>query len=757
MNSTITRRNLMMGTASIAVGMTLAPGTARLWASEGAARTYHALIVAVTDYPNLPPSNSLPGPNNDARLMREYLLTGAPVPFAPENVTLLADNLDGAEAPPSLSAIRQAMADLADRAGEGDFVYLQFSGHGHQQPARNPEQEIDGLDEVFMPRDTEMMTRENRFWPNAYVDKDIKEDLDRIRARGAFVWALFDCCHSATMTRNLSLADSGEVARKVDLASMDIPEDLWEGTPRGPSGTPRQTMFSSVDAGNGTTSPDTGGMVAFFASQTIEPTYEMPLPQGSDNPTQMGLFTFSVLEQLGRNPAITYRQLGDSVLQRYNAMGRRSPTPMFEGEMDAAVFAAGDMQYVPQWPVRDGDNGKEIAAGHVHQLGVGTRMAVLAGPTDQLEDALGLVEIASASAMRSTLGPVRLGEDDAQPDQPLLDPQDIPELAYVRMIEQVISMELAVSLPAESGPHGEERARISRLLQHIADDATAPFRLRLVNPGQSADLRFDVISPGEVLRMMEEQEGPLAVDGAIRETAAASTAPELWMLDAQATVSLRPAFRPPSHSLAGSSDEALETWLRASLMRIYRATNLSRMAVNDGFDASDITVELYLKRAGQPDMPLRSADVPFARPGNEVHLRVVNNSRRAVDVHALFIGADYSIVPAAHPERLFPGDPGLDRGLFAIADQSFGRERIVVALSDETDGIGPRLDLSYLAQSGVRAGTKTRAAGTGLRGLMQDLSNAAAPVTRSGIAMGAGPQEAREALLVYALDVTPET
>jgi hypothetical protein len=757
MQPTLTRRGLLMASTAAVAGLVLFPGADRLRAGESGAQRYHALLVAVTEYPNLPPNNALTGPNNDARLVREYLLGSAPVPFHPDDITVLADNLDDAVAPPTLAEIRKAMAGLADRAGDGDFVYLHFSGHGHQQPARDPENEIDGLDEVFMPRDVQMMTRASRHWPNGYVDKDIKADLDRIRATGAFVWAVFDCCHSATMTRNVQQADAGEVERKVDLAGMDIPEDLWQGTRRGVSGTPRQTMLSEGTAGD-VSAAGGGGLVAFFASQTIEPTFEMLLPRDAQEQTQMGLFTFSVLQQLGRNPAITYRQLGEAVLQSYTAMGRRAPIPMFEGEIDTAVFAAGDLQYVPQWQVRDGAQGREIAAGHLHQLGIGTRLAVLAGPADSLDEAIGLVEIASAGPMRSTLGPVRVSEGDAPPAIPPVLPDDIPDFAYVRMIEQVIAMELTVALPSGGVDRAAEATAVVETLQRLADDPLAPFRLRLVAPDASADLRFDVFARADILRMMEQQEGPLAVDATLRATAGSSIEPELWMLDASAAVSLRPGFVPPSRNLARIGEAELEAWLRDSLTRVYRATNLARMAANDGFGADDVRVELYLKRTA-PDgsiseAPLRNPDIPFARPGDEVHLRVENNSNRAVDVHALFVGADYAIVPAAHPERLHPGNR-LDRGLFGISDSTFGRERVVVALSDETDGMGPRLDLSYLAQPGVRSATLTRGFPTGLRGLIEDLSNASAPTTRSGVALGAGPAQAREALLVYSLDVVP--
>jgi len=760
MNIFLSRRAMLMGSAAAAAGLVLMPGGARLMADDGAGRRYHALLVAVTAYPHLPPSNTLSGPNNDARLMRDYLLTGAPVPFAPEDVTVLADDFEGAAASPTLAAIRQAMADLASRAEAGDFVYLQFSGHGIQQPARDPEGEIDGMDEVFMPRDVRIMARGERAWPNGYVDKDIKQDLDRIRASGAFVWALFDCCHSGTITRDVAQAMRGEVERKVNLAEMDIPEDFWEGTRRSLGGTPRQTMLGEAARGDSAAEPaDMGGLVAFYAAQTIEPTYELPLPPGAENPTHMGLFTYSVLTRLAENPAITYRQLGDAVMQSYTAMNRTRPIPMFEGDLDTAVFAAAGLQYVPEWPVQEGAGGRrEIAAGHVHQLSPGTRLAIVPGPTATLDAALGLVEVGSVQAMRSTLTPVSVAEGEEAPDIPPIAPADIPPGAYARVVENVVPMELAVALPAPAGDHPDEALRVAAVLKTIAADARAPFRLRLVEAGAPADVRFDIRSRAGVAQMMRLQEEPENIDERLLAGAAQQSEPELWLLDSAAAISLRTGFAPPSRRLAGTGADDLEAWLRDTVTRVYRATNLARLPIGNDFGASDVSVELYFKRAtpvdGQTEEVLQPSRVPFARPRDEVHLRVVNNSSRPVDVHALFIGADYAITPAANPERLQPGNR-LDRGLFGISDSSFGRERVVVAMS-QPEGMAPVLNLSFLGQSGVQSrGTGgSRGAAAGLRELLQDVADA--PVTRSAVALGGGPQQSRDALMVYSMDVIPE-
>ena len=71
---TLTRRTLLVGTSALAVASTLP------FRVLAAARTYRALLVACTDYPNLPKKNWLIGPKNDAALVRDYLLKNTPDP-----------------------------------------------------------------------------------------------------------------------------------------------------------------------------------------------------------------------------------------------------------------------------------------------------------------------------------------------------------------------------------------------------------------------------------------------------------------------------------------------------------------------------------------------------------------------------------------------------------------------------------------------------------------------------------------------------
>ena len=79
---------------------------------------------------------------------------------------------------------------------------------------------------------------------------------------------------------------------------------------------------------------------------------------------RFGLFTFTILSKLAENPNVTYRQLGQAVLQQYSADGRKRPTPLFEGELDARVFGTDKTDAVMQWPidVKDGDGDDRLPA-----------------------------------------------------------------------------------------------------------------------------------------------------------------------------------------------------------------------------------------------------------------------------------------------------------------------------------------------------------------------------------------------------------
>lgn len=744
------RRDVLLGASALAAGSFLA--TCPSWTQSGeTSRKNHALIIAVTEYPELPPSAKLIGPNNDAQLVREFLTTSSPVRFEPANVTVLADGLDNATSP-TRNAIRAALDDLAQKVGSGDFVYLQFSGHGAQQPAMDPSIEPDGLDEIFLPRDTGMWKDRTKGVPNALIDKEIRDHLQAIRDKGAFIWTIFDCCHSGTMTRAAGLVDGEEVDRKIHFNDLGITDEVMaEAVAQSDSATrgfgepaPRQNALGMATP-TGATSMAPGGLVAFFAAQTTETTPEMPLPRGSENPTRLGLFTYTLLSKIAENPAMTYRQLGQAVLQSYTADNRTRPTPLFEGDLDKPVFGTSSVDRIAQWPLKVDGNALQIPAGQIHRLTPGAKLAILPLASSPIEDAVGYLEVTSATNLSSQVRPV------AHVGLPALGIADIPAGAYARLTELTIGFELVVARP--NAEESEEAKLINEALDTIASAGTSPVNLRFVDATADADVKIAVMSEMDMGIMIADQLKGEAENAKVEASRASlGSAPRVWLLPPSAELSLDEDRRAPSLPLDGLSVAELTEKLAETLVTIFRATSLARLAAASDFRDEEVHINFKIlsNDTGQTE-PLAPGSLPIVHPDDQVHLAARNGSSKPVDINVLYIGSDYSI-SHMYAERLVSGAE-IDLPLLAFNGESYGMERMVVVLSEAAPQT-PVEDLSFLEQVGVR--NQTRAAGVGSASfgdLLRDVANA--PATRGAARIGEKAAGSRGAVMIFPMENRP--
>ncbi|RWC95548.1 MAG: caspase family protein [Mesorhizobium sp.] len=731
----LTRRTLLVGASALTAAGTLS------FRALAAQRTYHALLVACTDYPNLPKKNWLIGPKNDAGLVRDYLLrnTPAPVKFAPENVTLLAKDVDGAAGLPTHAAIKAALANLAARVKRDDFVYLHLSGHGAQQPEATKGDETDSLDEIFLPVDIEKWVNREAGVPNALVDNEVGAALDAIRDKGAFVWVVFDCCHSGTATRAAEVDD--EMERKVEFADLvgggeaerAAAVKLYDGiaatATRGfDENGQRKPAFNLAPTGAASTTK--GKLVAFYAAQTVETTPEMPLPKGTADAPRFGLFTFTILSKLAENPNVTYRQLGQAVLQQYSADSRTRPTPLFEGELDARVFGTDRADAVMQWPLVVKDGAATIGAGLLQRLTPGSKLAILPSALSQLTEALGYVEVQSARNLESWVKPVELD------GKPALTLADIPANAYARVAELAVDYKLVVARPAATYGLDKETALVNSVLDELAAREKSGFHVELVEPGKSADLRLAVLREN-------------AIAGA---AAAATDKPALWFLPASGDV--KDGGRPPLIIIHPDDRAKLVDATAKNLTTIFRATGLSRLAAASDYRPEEVSVEFEIRRQGGDALePLQASTVPRVSPGDEVHIRARNDSDKYVDINVLYVGSDYSITHIV-AERLAPAngspDAGLREGLLAFTDTSFGMERMIAVLT-EAPPQSEKEDLSFLAQDGVPSATRT-VGGSGFSDMLADIGMA--PSTRSVMKLAdrSGP---KGAVMIFPMETVP--
>ena len=298
--------------------------------------TEHALLIGVTKYPNLEEKHWLRGPAHDVEIVDGLLQKRFKVD--PKYIHKLVGWPDKAEDRPTKANIRKAFADLAKQVKPGDAVMILFSGHGSQQPANpNPSNiEPDGLDELFLPADTAKWDEAKKTIEGAIIDDEVGQWVTEIREKGAFVWIIFDSCHSGTMTRGIS--HEGRVNREIAPAALQVPAlAITAPVTRGTQVLKANTggEFSASAAKN---KPGMGGVVAMYAAQSVEPTFELPIP--TEKSDFHGIFSYTLVQILTEiKKPLTYRDLVATVSIAYRGSGILQPTPLIEGtDMDREVM-----------------------------------------------------------------------------------------------------------------------------------------------------------------------------------------------------------------------------------------------------------------------------------------------------------------------------------------------------------------------------------------------------------------------------------
>ena len=578
---------------------------------------------------------------------------------------------------PTLAAIRQAFQDIAAQTGEGDFVYLHFSGHGSQAPALNPDDELDGLDELFLPVDIGPWEDSIGTVQNALVDDEIGQLIDSITATGADVWVVFDSCHSGTATRAAGGAADETRLRKLDAAALGVPQDVLDDAETNSRALPdpRTRPDEPVTLASGTAGK--GSVTAFFAAQTNETTPEKRLPKGKKGRISQGVFTYTLFETLAERPNITYRQLGQEILRKYGVKNLARSTPMFEGNLDQPVFGKPGGARIQQWPAQIDKTKVTIDAGTLHGLDKGTELLVMASAADDSADALARVRVDSATTFSAvTTVP------------------EIPKGAYLRKASTIVDYGLTVALP-------DKDSDLTRALTAALDVAKAEKylgpRIRFVPASEDADLRLAL----------------LPVEDAQQD---------VWLFPSAGYVDEAQLATTPRVRITGKSAHELAQDLSDNFTRIGKALNLLKVAQGAENSTLPVTAEFRTARF-DPDAEevledsravLDPVKTPRLIPNDVIGVALSNPTNAPVDYNLLYVGADYSITFMDNG-RLQPGDK-LEEDFVLITDQSFGRDRMLVIVSPAKPQTAVE-DLSFMEQSEV---PQTRGNGSGIADLLAE-------------------------------------
>jgi len=472
-------------------------------AAQAAVAKTLALLVGVSDYPDLPADKQLKAPANDVRRMQIALKARG---IAPEDMVVLADGVEGSAGFPTRAAIMAGLERMAGAAQKGDLVIFYASGHGTRQPSRTA-LKVDGLDQVFLPRDAAPPKpganpgeARSRF-ENAIAGPDFGARLDAIRSRGANVWFILDSCFSGSASRAV-----GDGVHDKKIALEDI------GLSTSSAMTPEKTTVLADLAP--ALPPGSGQLIAFYASQPNETAREVALPPGAPMEKRVwgSIFTTALADALQRAPAISYRQLMVETgrVLRADAAFQARQTPSFEGDgMDATVpGGTGEAGPGTVWRV----GGGILHAGQIEGVEKGAIVALYESAAQPAGKPSGHAVVEDMEATRARLAALKPGCAPAGARCPTVPTSAmLDKAAYARLARPAPQATITLSRPRPwPGPGAADPAQEARLRQALDTALAGPLK-------DSA--RLDDAAPALVawmtsdgLRFMPDGVDPLAVE-----------------------------------------------------------------------------------------------------------------------------------------------------------------------------------------------------------------------------------------------------
>ena len=699
----------------------------------------HALLIGCTRYPNVERLPELYGPANDIPLWHKLLTAPSPggFAFAEQNVQQLVGWPDDVSLRPTRANIAAAFDSLIAKSLPDSQFVIVLSGHGTQQPipeGQDPfdpqNSEPDGLDEVFLPADVSEGSPVIR---NGIVDNQISTWLEQMRAKGANVWIVFDCCHSGTMTRGT--AEDGERTRNVEPAVLGISQKLLDdaarlvevaASKRSKDGLPPFVIPEKIAAISDAKKNETGSLVAFYAAQPFERAPELPLPEGKPHIHEnfYGLLSYTLVQTLlERRSPLSYRELSRLLASSYRARrGTRFPTPFAEGDLDREVLSA------RVWPVSSemfiDRNSEDITvnAGELHGLTVDSVLTVHP-PIDDARDPKTVLGYVMVQSVSPTTAIVRACPYNDHPEI-----SDVPHLSRCEIASRNFG-EMRIKVFADQEP------RLQVALKDVRKEVAA--QIQITNVESEAQWRLCVVTPADAIEyglpnIVEDHVVLLAGAGQQRAGDPPSGPRKYFAAYAVAN----------TQTLAGALDR--------DFPKLFRWQNLWRVSsgVNsmDGGETNGLKFEAFklANLQDQTDEPMRGG---LLRSGDIVKFTLKNEGVQNVWVTLLYLDANLGVkhvysgqIEAGRDLRPFrfrmtsDGNSAGPEGMIAFAspatdktapDFSFLEQEPLLVESDRTKGIGdvPSTPFGQLL--------KTAAFNNGTRGMQPVVSTTPAIIVQT--------------------------
>ncbi|WP_439630621.1 caspase family protein [Gemmata sp.] len=622
-----------------------------------------ALLIGVTKYDHLGPSCYLEGPGNDVRLMRSTLVRC--YGFRPENVVCLTEDEGKPELRPTRANIAREFQRLAEAARPKDQVVVLLAGHGDRQPESDPPDPVapepDGIDEMFLPADVRPWQGHPERVPNAITDKQLRDWLAAVTSKKAYVWAIFDCCHSATLGREAERVRQlprggreGVMVPDEEFARARGRAEKRAGRP-GPKSTEQLLAPASDEY-----------LVATYACREYETTPEGPQPASAPGARVHGLLTYTivgVLEQSARSTfPVTYRELMHRVQASYLARPQGAPTPTVDGAGANRVVLGTEKPFRPDIALTRVRGEYVAGVGDLHGITPGSVLRVRS-PAGGKEPprVLGYARVERTRPLDSVVVPVEY-EGTAKP----------PELPAVATCE-VAAVDYSVGhlrVGVEGNRTGEVKRRVAAALGTLPKEEAGLFQL----VGDAPHLVVRATPAGPELQVASGNRPPVPLPPLGTEPFAEAL-----------TRKLKAVHRARGLIAVGTSLEAERT---------------------RGGDGPNIKIEVLSHNGPGQGVVLERPPTGWVfRPGDRISFQVTNTSpSRRVEVSLLIVDPDYKI-DLFYPARsqvnkaLEPG-ARFTTGIGTISNRPpFGPEQMVAIVTAPTN---PPVDFGLLAQPGVR-------------------------------------------------------
>jgi len=276
-----------------------------------------ALLIGISDYPAESGWTALHTERDIEWLQTTLEKQG----FAAANIRTLQNEQA------TYKGIQQAFQQLLASAKKDATVVIHFSGHG-QQLQDDKGDELDGLDEAWVPYDSPMLFEKGQYEGERLLRDDaIDLFLTNLRQKigpKGHVLITVDACHSGTSTRGFG------TARGTDIIMADS-QFLAQRGGRSPDTAP--SMFPASEAEN------LAPMVAIFAAGANELNYETTL----DNGLQMGSLSFALQQAwASAKEHTTYRSFFERILLTMQHIAPRQ-TPQIEGTLSQKLLGGGQI------------------------------------------------------------------------------------------------------------------------------------------------------------------------------------------------------------------------------------------------------------------------------------------------------------------------------------------------------------------------------------------------------------------------------